>query len=466
MKTRVKLTYVSLPNARQQSNTEKTVPRPSFHTRSIRHFCFFLIVLMNAMTSSPKATAQTAGFNYDEGKVPKFELPAVLTTNAGTTVTTAEQWTSERRPEVLRLFQEHVFGKIPEKLSTTRTRERSRNSLAVDGKAIRREITVFFTDDDDGPSMDILVYTPADAAGPVPCFLGLNFQGNHTVDPDPAIRITSSWVRNNGNTGITDNKASAESRGASSSRWPVEMIVSRGYGLATIYYGDIDPDFDDDFRNGIHALTESDRGDKARESDAGGAIAAWSWGVSHALDVLELDSLIDGQRVALFGHSRLGKTSLWGGATDTRFAMVISNDSGCGGAALSRRAFGETVKRINTSFPNWFCLKHRDYNDNENALPVDHHMLLSLIAPRPLYVASAEDDTWADPKGEMLSLYHASPVYRLFGKQGLPGDTMPPVNEPIQTDVGYHIRTGKHDVTDFDWTQYLNFADKHLSVSR
>lgn len=420
-----------------------------------------LVLLILVLSTMTEADAQPAGFNYDEAKVPKFELPALLTATDGTKITTAEQWELERRPEVLQLFQQHVFGKLPEKLAKIRTRQRS-SSIAANGKAIRREVTVFFTDDNSGPSMDILIYTPADATGPVPCFLGLNFHGNHSIDADPVIHITKSWVRNDKSRGNVDHKATEASRGKSSSRWPVEMIVSRGYGVATIYYGDIDPDFDDDFRNGIHSITESDRGDKPRNSDAGGSISAWSWGLSHALDVLEMDSLVDGKRVALFGHSRLGKTSLWGGASDDRFALVISNNSGCGGAALSRRAFGETVKRINTSFPHWFCLKHRDYNDNENASPVDHHMLLALIAPRPAYVASAEGDKWADPRGEMLSLFHAGPAYKLYGKKGLPSNTMPAVNEPIQTDVGYHIRTGKHDVTDFDWTQYMNFADKNL----
>ncbi|MEZ6062564.1 MAG: acetylxylan esterase [Planctomycetaceae bacterium] len=405
------------------------------------------------------AFAQPDGFNYDESKVPKYELPDLLTTVSGDRVTDGETWNRIRRPEILNLFEENVFGKLPPNVPQLRTRIRSRVDNALNGKAIRREITVFFSDDDSGPAMDLLVYTPAASSGPVPAFLGCNFHGNHTVDPDPAIHITESWVRNDKERGIADNRATDKSRGSSSSRWAVSRIIERGYGLVTVYYGDIDPDYDDGFHNGIHALFP---GSENRDGNTGGSISAWAWGLSRALDVLESDPLIDGSRVAVFGHSRLGKTSLWAGATDPRFAMVISNDSGCGGAALARRRFGETVERINTSFPHWFCLNHRKYNGNEDAMPVDHHMLIALIAPRPVYVASAEEDTWADPKGEMLSLYHAGPVYELFGKHGLPSDTMPKVNEPVRTDVAYHIRTGKHDVTDFDWEQYMNFADAHL----
>ncbi|MCA9057038.1 MAG: acetylxylan esterase [Planctomycetaceae bacterium] len=400
-------------------------------------------------------------FNYDEDKVPHFTLPELLVCSDGTAVTTSEQWMLQRRPEILRLFEEHVFGKSPGNVSSLRTRVRSDVSDAVNGTARRRELTIFFSDDDAGPRMDLMVYTPINASGPVPTFLGYNFQGNHTVEADPRIHVTESWVRNNKDTGVNDNRAREESRGAASSRWAISSIIEAGFGLATIYYGDVDPDFDDGFRNGIHQLLEQDPDN--RPADAGGSISAWSWGLSRALDVLETDPAVDGQRVAVFGHSRLGKTSLWAGATDQRFAMVISNDSGCGGAALSRRRFGETVARINTSFPHWFCRRHRDYNNNEDALPIDHHMLIALAAPRPVYVASAEDDRWADPHGEFLSLFHGGPAWRLFGKTPLANDTMPAVNSPLMTDVGYHIRTGKHDVTDYDWEQYIRFATTHLS---
>jgi hypothetical protein len=180
------------------------------------------------------------------------------------------------------------------------------------------------------------------------------------------------------------------------------------------------------------------------------------------MDYFYEDNRVDESKVIVFGHSRLGKTSLWAGATDERFAGVISNNSGCGGAALSKRRFGETVWRINNSFPHWFCKNFRMYNKNEKLLPVDQHQLLALIAPRPVYVASAEEDRWADPRGEFLSAYYATPVYELYGKKGIPSDAMPEVNQPIQNTVAYHMRTGKHDVTDFDWEQYIKWADKFI----
>jgi hypothetical protein len=399
--------------------------------------------------------------NYDESKVLAYVLPDPLVSNSGKSVTTAEEWVGSRRAEVLRLFEEHVFGELPAITAQLRTRVRSDIPDAVGGLARRREITIFFSAADSGPQMDLLLYTPAAATGPVPCFLGLNFNGNQAIESDPRLHITQSWVRNDRERGIDNNRATEATRGTESSRWAVEKIIRGGFGLATIYYGDIDPDFDDGFRNGVHALLPEDQ-QGVRTPTSGGSISAWAWGLSRALDVLEKDPTIDGRRVAVFGHSRLGKTSLWAGAQDERFAMVISNNSGCGGAALSRRAFGETVARINRVFPHWFCVNHRKYDNNEQSLPVDHHMLMALAAPRPVYVASAVEDQWADPRGEYLGLFHTGPVYQLFGKSPLPSNNLPELNQPVHTDVGYHIRSGKHDVTEYDWEQYLAFAKRHL----
>ncbi len=406
--------------------------------------------------------------SYDESAVPDDELPGPLVMADGTPVSTTEQWPA-RRAELVEQFTEQMFGRL--ELSTPGEAVVSEwlesDGRALDGRATRRQVRVCFTEDPDGPAMELLVYLPNGTDGPVPVFFGMNFDGNHTVHADPAIRITQAWVRNRAEVGAVDHRASEEGRGVMASRWPVEALIARGYGLATAYYGDLDPDFDDGFRNGLHALLDG-AGDTQRPGDAGGAIAAWAWGYRLAMDYFESDPAVDAQRVIAIGHSRLGKTALWAGATDERFAMVVSNNSGCGGAALSRRRFGETIYAINTRFPHWFCASFHTYNDNESALPFDQHALLALMAPRPVYIASAADDRWADPRGEYLAGVHASPVYALLGDPGLvgAGDHLPAVGTPLQDGrIGYHVRTGGHDLTRYDWDRYMDFADRHLGGS-
>ena len=417
--------------------------------KSLHLLVVLLSVYLTLMTTD-ESIAQPKGYNYDEAKVPQYTLPPNLVFQDGTKVT-ADNW-PKRRAELLKV---HVYGRIDASTPSVEYRLVSETDDALDGAAVRKEVDIIFSKGDQSHSIRMLMYLPA-KSGKSPVFLGLNFKGNHTVQPDPEISITNSWVRNTD--GIKDHKASARHRGAAASRWPAAALVKRGYGLATIYYGDIDPDFDDGFRNGIHPLLW---GDAKPKGDDGGSIAAWAWGLSRALDYLETDPAVDAKHVAVIGHSRLGKTSLWAGATDPRFAMVISNNSGCGGAALNRRAFGETVKRINTSFPHWFCDNYNKYNDNEGALPVDQHQLMALIAPRPVYVASATQDQWADPRGEFLSLVHGSDVFHLLGKKGFStNQEFPPPMKPLVKDIAYHLREGKHDLTEYDWQRYMDFADR------
>jgi hypothetical protein len=259
--------------------------------------------------------------------------------------------------------------------------------------------------------------------------------------------------------GIVNNLATEASRGTDSGKWAVEEIINHGYGLATAYYGDLEPDNPEGWKTGIRTTMKSEL---LINENEWGAIGAWAWGLSRMMDYLETDAAVDGKKVIITGHSRLGKACLWAAANDTRFGIVVSNSSGEGGAALSKRWFGETIEKINTSFPHWFVPAYTQYNKHLELLPVDQHILLALMAPRPFYVASAEDDLWADPKGEFLSAKNAEPVYALFGKKGLGINEVPAVNHPVGETIRYHIRTGKHDFTLYDWQQYLDFADKQF----
>jgi hypothetical protein len=394
--------------------------------------------------------------------------PDALTLKDGTAVRSREEFEQRRRPELLELFAENVYGRTPRGILPVRVIQSS-SAPALDGLAIRRQITVAVGVHGERV-WHVLLYTPARAKGPVPVIVGLNFDGNQTVDGDPGIELHDTWVRDPRlsttplSTELANHvlvPADAATRGKAAAQWQVKMIVQRGYGLATMYGGEIEPDFVAGIGYGVRPLL-FDPTQRLPKADDWGAIGAWGWGMSRMLDVLAEDPRVDRTRLIAFGFSRFGKTALWASAQDKRFALVLSNESGQAGATLSHRKVGESIDHMMLTFPYWFAPNYSHYLGRTENLPVDGHLLLALIAPRPLYVGSAVDDPFSDPQGEFMAAQAASGVYALYGLQGVPPGPMPGVSRPVGDTLRYHERPGGHDVTAYDWEQYLDFADREL----
>ena len=424
-----------------------------------------------AMSMTPDASAQPPKeeFNYDEAKVRAYTLPDLLMIPEeggpdGEAVSTPEAWRVAARPRWLGLLESTEYGRLLPAVPVTA--EEIERGPGPDGST-RIQARLRLGVGPDSPATEVLVYLPSPSRGDkperLPTFLHLNFGGNHAESTDPAVRIPSGWVPNGKDTGVDDNHAKVSSRGTLASRWPVKLLHDRGYATATAYCGDVFPDHADGRKASVLPSLGYAVGDERMVSgDEPGAISTWAWQLSRILDWLVTLPEIDPTRVIVVGHSRLGKTALWAGAGDERFAMVVSNESGCGGAALERRNYGETVKRITTSFPHWFAPTFATYADRETELPIDQHVVLAMTAPRPLYVSSAVEDRWADPRGEFLAAVAAGPVWELFGKVGLGTATDPVVDTAIGSSIGYHVRSGPHDITAIDWGHFADFATRVL----
>lgn len=378
-----------------------------------------------------KERSKNSDFNYDESKVPEYTLPDMFTSIDGIQVKSIAQWEAFRRDELLNILQNELFGKMigkPDKV----TFELIEKIVTLDGQAFKKTIIITFYKGTESLVLNLWIFVPKNLPKPAPVFLLANNRGDAGVFP--AEQVNSGF-------------------------WPVEQILKRGYVAACYNLKDIDPDSNENlgFDNGIHGLIEPEGG---RPGYAWGTLAGWAYGAKTIMDYFETDPDIDSKRVALVGHSRGGKTALWAGASDKRFNIIVSNMSGCGGAALSRRKYGETVKQINTRFPHWFAENFHAYNGEEEALPFDQHMLLAMIAPRGLYVSSANQDLWADPRGEFMALKEAEKVYEMYGFAGIPRESVPPLDTPVAGErTGYHIRSGIHNLTPYDWEQFMNFAD-------
>lgn len=424
-----------------------------------------IIIFGIAWTLPPMAVGQIADsaddsvadipVNYTEARVGDYHLPDPLVLASGERVRDAEIWYQKRRPELLRLFEEHQFGRCPGRPEDLRFNVFEEGTLTLGGLARRKQVTVSFTAEASGPQMDVLVYQPVEASHAVPVLLYLSFTANNLAVDDPNVKVGRIWNRQRQRVPATGRRRFGGLN--------VRPFLEKGIAVATVYYGDIDPDFQGGLPHGVRQ-TYLKEGQSAPAANEWGAIAAWAWGLSRVLDYFETDAKVDATRVALMGVSRLGKTVLWAGARDPRFALVIASCSGEGGAALSRRNYGETIAHLTapTRYPYQFCANYQRYGDRVNQFPVDAHLLIALMAPRPLLLQTGDRDKWSDPYGEFLAAVAAEPIYTLLGKRGLGTDQMPPADEAILNELGFLMHDGGHGTVPRDWEVFLTFLDKHL----
>jgi hypothetical protein len=363
--------------------------------------------------------------NYDETKIKPYTLPDPLVFTDGRRVTGADAW-KRRREELIRVYEAQIFGRIPaDAPKVTWTKVPTPGTFP--GDTGMTFVTAQIGSGADAPRMALTVNYPPNVQHPVPMILALQFGGGGTPTPNPPV---------------------------------ADEILARGWGFATLGYLDIQPDKIDTFDQGVIGATPSS---KNRAPDSWGAISAWAWGVSRAIDYLENDPRVDSKHIALHGHSRLGKTALWASALDPRIAVLYASCPGEMGAALSRRDYGETVDDMAQNFPYWFSPSFQEWVGRWNDMPVDAHTLIALSAPRGVFVTGGTQDQWADPKGEFLAEVAAGPVYRLLGAHDLGVTSMPPVDTPVVTgDLGWYYHTGPHAATKEDWLAFLDFAKKYL----
>lgn len=375
--------------------------------------------------------------HYDESMVPDYTLPEILETAGGKEIDSVNEWKYLRRPEIVKMFAENVYGQLPDQFDSIEFEIVSENESALGGRATSKEVDIIVSRNGNSLSIRLNLLIPNDVQKPVPVTLLKNHRDPNNMDITREVKMDF---------------------------WPAEYIIQRGYAAAVYHVGDVADDDPETYTEDVLQKLYPEQIDKADEMMA---LSAWAWGSMRVMDYFESDPDIDEKRSVLVGHSRGGKSALWTGANDERWAITVANESGAVGAALSRRRFGETVEIINQGFPYWFTPNFEKYNQNESELPVDQHMLIATLAPRGVYITAAEDDQWADPKGMYLSLYYATEVYREIYNIPLSMDEeMPEINEPEFTSMtAYHIRDGEHDLKLYDWEQFLNFADQYFLIN-
>jgi hypothetical protein len=409
------------------------------------------------IADSPDDSVADIPVNYTEAKVRQYTLPDVLTLSNGEKVTDAETWFSKRRPEVLKLVEENIYGRAPGRSKDMSFDVHDKGTPSFDGKALRKQVTIYFTKDKSDNYLDLLIYLPVNTDGPVPLLLHLGWFPNNLVVNDEGVKIGRFWDRR------TKQRRPADSGRRFSFGFNVMQLVEHGYGIAIFNYSDVDPDSLDSIAHGVRALYLKD-GQTEPDPDEWGSISAWAWGISRIMDYFETDPQINEKRIAIYGASRLGKTVLWAGARDERIACVIAAVSGAGGAALARRNYGETIAHLvaPTRYPYQFARNYQKWADNVDEFPVDSHMVIALLAPRAVLLQTGNTDKWSDPYGEFLAAKAATPVFELVGAKGIEVEKLPEPGVPLMNTLGYFMHDGGHGTLPSDWDVFLKFMQIHL----
>ena len=428
--------------------------------RSNRDFwiLLFLILCSSSVYGQNLALSDTVAgiwINYDESLIGDYTLPDPLRMAHGEKVTSPEMWLQKRRPEIIKLYEQHQFGRVPERPKDLWFDVFDPGTKAYDGKALRKQVTIHYSNKKATPTTDVLIYLPAKAKKPVPVFLYISFRPYCMMVDDPGVKRGFLWTRQGERIPAGDPVA----------RHVIDIapFLEEGFGFATLYYGDIDPDFKGGLPYGVRSLYLNP-GQTKPGFDEWGTISAWSWGLSRVMDYFETDASIDEKKIALMGVSRLGKTVTWTGARDSRFGMIIASCSGEGGAALSRRNYGETIAHLAapSRYFYQFCTNYGFWGTRVDEFPVDAHMLVACIAPRPVLLQTGTTDRWSDPRGEFLSAVAASPVFELLGKKGVGIKEMPPAGKPHLNTLGYYMHEGGHGTIDSDWEIFRQYMKKHF----
>lgn len=398
------------------------------------------------------AMGLSAGPVFPEvAQLPSNPAPDPLVMLNGSKVASKQEWLEKRRPELIALFQHYMYGWFPPAVQVEGVVTYTDGHF-FNGQATLKLVTLKLATAG-APDIHLLLVVPNHRAKPAPIFLGMNFNGNHTLVADTNVPLPTSWIAGPERY-VANNRALEAGRGRETNVWALEQSINRGYAVATYFCGDVEPDT----TNATGGVRETIHQPAA--PDDWGTIAAWAWGLQRAVDYLMTDPDVDKRHIALVGHSRLGKAAMLAGAFDERVALVVPLQAGCGGTAPSRGTVGESVQRINTSFPHWFCDEFKKFNTQTDRLPFDQDGLIALCAPRPVLFGAAVEDNWANPAGAFDMLKSADKVYRLLGAEGLAAQTMPEINKMVDSNLGFFIRPGKHSMTKLDWRYFLDFADK------